>query len=113
MKLLKAIGDVRFPQKDGDSWVSIPPSLLKTSHLIMKTRYHMKQLLACLLELKKRERGYYQDGERDLDASVCTVLSRNLEEYKTCAVKVSGDGIKLFVTLGDKDKKVKNTNRKR
>jgi len=91
--LLETISSVKFVQKNvGSDCEHIPfkhvrPRLLETFHLTLKVRYHMKQMLACLLELKKRE----------LD--VCSLLSNKLVEYKTCKIKNTENSLKMFVNI--------------
>lgn len=105
-KLIKFINEVRFMEQSPSSktgWRTISPSQLDNSHLVHKTRYHMKQMLACLLELKKREQKVYRDNKKSLDASVCTILSQKLTEYKACEVKLTENGLKLLVKLERND----------
>ena len=91
---MNSIRQVRFNRKVAeDKWEHIHPSHLETAHLVQKSRYHMKNMLACLLELHRR-RGH---------ASVCTLLSNNISEYKKCYVKPTENGLRMFVSMEKKD----------
>ena len=105
-RLLEFVDDVRFTMRNPRSksgWSSYSPRQLETVHLVHKTRYHMKQMLACLLELKKREGVEHKDKSKNVGASVCTILSQKLTEYKTCNVKLTEHGVKLMVNMERKD----------
>lgn len=68
-------------------WHNYPTSEIETQKLAVKARYHMKQLLACLWELKKR------------DIDVCKHLSKNITEYKSCHIKYTNGELSFFTRL--------------
>lgn len=93
MKLLNQIGQVRFRRKTSSTqcgWEMTEPRDMETDGLVFKIRYHMKQLLACLLELQKR------------DVDVCGVLSKNLLYFKECRVSHDTNNLKMYVKLEGK-----------
>ena len=85
--LLKKICNIRFRRKTEKSFEMAYPSEYETRHLAINIRYHMSQVLACLVELKIR------------DVEVCSLLSNELAEYKECAIKYNENQLKMFVRL--------------
>lgn len=76
-------------------FVPVSPQEVTTGVLLKKTGYHMKQVLACLLELKKR------------DIPVCDMLSRNFIQYDECIVKYNDNSLCMYVSLKGKKNKIK------
>lgn len=88
--VLEEISEVRFRKKLGEEWLNLKPKSLATTHLLYKTRYHVKQLLACLLELRKR------------NIDICKELERKHSAvgYKECLIKpYDSNKLKLFLSI--------------
>lgn len=90
MKLLTQIANVQFKRKtkiESMPFEYVYAREYDDRHLAMKIRYHMKQVMACLLELKFR------------GVDVCNLLSNELAEYRECAIKHSDNELKMYVKL--------------
>lgn len=93
MSLMKDISSVKFRSATGIKtmpYVHLEPKQLETRHLVMKVRYHMKQVLACLMELNERE------------PDVCKLLSKSLFQYKVCLIQHDENSLRMFIKIKGK-----------
>lgn len=97
--VLEEIDSVRFRQKvprrcpDQSGWAHVDTAELKTPHLLSKARYHFKNLLACLLELRKR------------DIDVCKELTNrySLIGYEDCIISLKNENkMRVYIKIDRK-----------
>lgn len=96
MSLITKIGSVTFPKMiKKDQWVRVCPESLDSSHLALKSRYHLTQALACLLELKRRK------------IDVCGLLTSKQMLFKNFGIKHDKNSLKMFVSVQGESKRSK------
>lgn len=97
MNLLENINSTAFKKFDQSSrskFLMVDPSSLPTSSLLLKVRYHMKQVLGCLLELKKR------------NVLICESLSGKEGKviYNKCNIVHDDNRIKMLLDIEGRKK---------
>ncbi len=105
MNLLDNINETAFTRYDKEAigrngFTRVCPSSLTTHSLLLKVRYHMKQVLACLLELKRR------------DVSICDSLSGKEGKvvYNSCNISYNNNRIRMHIDVeGRSGKSTKNS----